>query len=258
MQQLSNEVQDRWIRPWDTEKFDDLYDRDERFFSILVKGVLSFLTRNIVLYGKPIKHAIWNTGSSLMYMESNGYEYSPTTVSGEDWIYNEMPRCTCEFSEVEFPQEDLSNPYVRGTYERRSGDTIKGYNAEMRRIPVDININLHYVLANMNESLILIQEIADKMLFTNYFSIVYLGRVIECSIEFQPNSNIQVNKVDMESTETNQKTLDYVVKVSSNYPRVNVRTEESNSNVIGKFETGIFVHPHMDGPRTDKEKHIVK
>ena len=33
MQNLVNREEDIWIRPWNIEKFDNLYERDERFFS---------------------------------------------------------------------------------------------------------------------------------------------------------------------------------------------------------------------------------
>ena len=75
MQNLVNKTTEKWKHPWNVEKFDNLFDRDERFFSILIKGALSWLTRNIVLYDKPINHFIFNTGSSYMYIENNGYKY---------------------------------------------------------------------------------------------------------------------------------------------------------------------------------------
>ena len=43
-----------WERPWNITKFDDLYNRDDRYFAVLIKGVLSWLNRNIVMYNKPI------------------------------------------------------------------------------------------------------------------------------------------------------------------------------------------------------------
>ena len=50
MNNVFNREREPWIRPWNQEKFDDLYNRDERFFSIVIKGLLSWLNRNIVLY----------------------------------------------------------------------------------------------------------------------------------------------------------------------------------------------------------------
>ena len=49
MKTVFNRENEQWIRPWMTDKFDDLYNRDERFFSIVIKGLLSWLNRNIVL-----------------------------------------------------------------------------------------------------------------------------------------------------------------------------------------------------------------
>jgi hypothetical protein len=253
MQNISNKILDTWKHPWDIEKQDNLYNRDERFFSILTKGVLGWLTRNIVLYGKPIKHFIFNTGSSYMYVENNGYEFSWSEVSGEDWIYHEMPRCVCNFGNISIPQEELSNPFVRGTYERRKGDDIQGYNAEIRRLPIELTISLHYILSNMNESLILMEEIMNKLVFQQYFNIVYLGQVIECSVEHDGSQSVELNKIDMSSTDTNQKTIDFDLKVCTNYPIINERSETSNKDVIGTFGSELLVHSQIEDPYTDKE-----
>ena len=64
-----------WKHPWQLEKFDNIYNKDERFFSILVKGLIAWFNKNVVLYNKPIKHFIFSTGSSYMYVEANGYEF---------------------------------------------------------------------------------------------------------------------------------------------------------------------------------------
>ena len=169
-----NKKIDKWIRPWEIEKFDDLKIRDERFFSIVIKGVLGWLTRHIVMYNKPIKHFIFNTGSSYMYVEANGYTNTWKETSGEDYMYMETPRCLATIGDISIPQEELTNPFVRGVYERYSDDgQIKGYNAEMRRLPIEINISLQYVLSNFNETIILIQELFDKLVFQRYFKITY-------------------------------------------------------------------------------------
>ena len=179
MQNLVNKTTEKWKHPWNVEKFDNLFDRDERFFSILIKGTLSWLTRNIVLYDKPINHFIFNTGSSYMYIESNGYKYSLNEVSGEDQIYMKMPRCIVEMDNVSIPLEELTQPYVRGVYERIVGNEIVGMNAEMRRLPLDVTLKLRYVLSNFNESVVLLQEIIDKLVFRKYFNITYLGQTIK-------------------------------------------------------------------------------
>lgn len=233
---IDENTSETWIRPWNVVKFDNLYNRDDRFFSILVKGLLNWLTRNIIMYNKPIKHYIKDTGSSYMYVETNGYEYTVNTVTGEDWMYNEMPRCIVDIEGIDIPFEELTNPYSRGVYERLDKNDIKGFNAQVRRMPIEMSLNLHYILSNYNESLILIQELIDKVCFQQYFKIVYLGQIIPCSFEVPSNFNIQFNKIDMTSTETNQKQIDLQLKVCSNYPCIDERTEISNNKIISSYK----------------------
>ena len=157
-----NEAVKPWERVWDIAKFDDLYNRDERFFSVLLKGMLGWLNNNIVLYGKPIKHFFHSTGSSYMYVENNGYYYSMNETSGEDYIYMQMPRCIIELAGINIPTEELTSPFAHGVYERKDGENIRGFYAQMRRIPIELDINLKYVLSNFNESIILAEEIISK------------------------------------------------------------------------------------------------
>lgn len=243
MQNLVNKKVDQWIRPWNMEKFDNIFERDDRFFSIFVKGLLSWLTRNMVLYNKPINHFIFNTGSSYMYIENNGYEYSLNEVSGEDQLYMSMPRCIVEIENFSIPTDELTQPYVRGTYERIVDNEIVGMNAEMRRLPIEMSIKLRYVLSNFNESIVLLEEIMDKLLFNQYFGITYLGQIIKCTIEWPVDQNIQINKIDMTSSETNQKNIEFSLKVSGYYPQINERTEVRNDQIIGSFKTNICMHP---------------
>ena len=236
MRQIYNKKIDKWTRPWEIEKFDGLKVRDERFFSIVIKGCLGWLTRNIIMYNKPIKHFIFNTGSSYMYVETNGYEYSWTETSGEDYMYMETPRCLANIQDFSVPTEELTNPFVRSNYERYSDDgQIKGYNAETRRLPIEMTINLQYVLSNFNETIILLQELFDKLIFQRYFKVSYLGQIVQCSIEFPNTESLSQQKVDLASTEDNHRSLEISIKVLTYYPIINVDTEIPASQVIASF-----------------------
>ena len=233
-----------WKHPWQLEKFDNIYNKDERFFSILVKGLIAWFNKNVVLYNKPIKHFIFSTGSSYMYVEANGYEFILSETSGTDWIYMEMPRCIIEISDISFNTESLTNCFSRGEYERYDDETnsISGYNAEIMRVPIEMNLQFKYVLSNFNETIVLLQEIIDKFIYQKFFTIIYLGQKIRCGIEFPTSEQLELNKIDMSSNETNQKILQFDIKLTSNYPAINERTEVSNANVINstKFDVNLF------------------
>ena len=245
---------DKWVHPWERERddWDDLYDRDERYFSILLKGVLSYLNRNIVMYNKSIPHYILHTGKSYMYIEANGYNYSWTSTSGEDMVYHTIPRCIVEMNDIAIPPEELSAPFSRGVYERRSGTTIKGYNADIQRLPIELTITLHYVLDTFNECIVLEQELIDKLVFQKYFNINYLGQLIQCSIEFPNNYAPELNKIDLSSPDPNVKNIQMQLKICSNYPVIDERTEIENTQTVNNSfinRDGLYLN------LTDKDPH---
>lgn len=249
---------DIWIRPWDKERTDDLYQKDERYFSLLIKGILAYLNKNIILNGNSISHFIFNTGSSMMYIEKNGYEFSWCETTGEDQMYMKMPRCVVELGDITVDTAELSSPFSRGFYERISSidGKMKEFSAEIRRTPIELTIDCKYVLSTFNESIILVQELIDKLLFQKYFYIVYLGQKIQCSIEF-PNSNkIEFNKIDMMSTETNQKNINIQLKVCSSYPIVNDKTEIDATKTVGTYNAGTIID--QGSTPTDKENKIIE
>lgn len=236
-----NKETNKWIRPWDGYP-DDIYNRDDRFFSLVIKGTLAFLSKNIVLYGKPIRHFIFNTGSSYMYVETNGYNYNITEVTDQDQMYMERPRCIVSIGTIGINTEELSQPYVRGMYERFDNGEIKGYNAEFKRIPITMQLTLKYVMSTFNEEITLAQELIDKLCFQKYFSIVYLGQTIKCSVEFPTDLQMELNQIDMASAEPNNKILEISVNICTNYPSIDENTEQSNRNVISGFQYNTGVH----------------
>lgn len=254
---ILNRKQEKWIRPWNKESFDDLFNRDDRFFALVIKGALSWLTRNIVMYNKPIKHFILQTGSSYLYVEQNGYEFNWSETSGEDMMYMSRPRCTVDLGDISVDTNELTQGHIRGTYERVAGSKIQGFNAEFRRIPINISLTLNYVLSNLNESIVLIEELLNKMAFQKYYKIAYLGQLIECSIEIPTSFSTQITKLDMTSTDTNQKTISLNITVCTNYPLINEDTEISNDIVIGQFISDTEIYKDEIANKTDDIERIV-
>ena len=164
----------------------------------------------------------------------------------------------CELSNINIPINDLTNPFVRGIYERKSSidNQYKGYNAQIRRLPLEITLTLHYVLSNFNESIILIQEIIDKLVFHQYYIVNYLGQKIYCSIEFPIDTSINLNKIDFTSTEQIQKNVDISIKINTYYPIINTLTEIQNDRIIKSEEYNINVVDHEDNI-IDKHKYKI-
>lgn len=231
-----NRKNKKWLRPWNVKQFNDLYNRDDRFFSVLIKGAIAFLNSNIKMYDKPINHFVFNTGSSYMFVESNGYEFSWNETSGEDSMYMELPRCVVELGNISIPQEELSQPFARGNYERKDEDVIKGYNAEIQRLPIEMNLSLHYAFSNFNEAIVVLQELFDELVFQRYFSIAYLGQIVRCSIEFPNSTQLEIGKIDFSAAEIVQRNINLDVVICTNYPLINQKTEINSNQIISKFK----------------------
>ena len=176
-----------------------------------------------------------------MFVETNGYEFTLSETTGEDWVYMEMPRCIIELSDISFNTDGLTNCFARGEYERYDDETktISGYNAEIMRIPIEMNFQFKYILSNFNESIVLLQEIIDKFIYQRFFTIIYLGQKIRCGIEFPTSEHPELNKIDFSSNETNQKVLQLDIKLTTNYPAINERTEIPNSKIIDSSQYSI-------------------
>ena len=147
---------------------------------------------------------------------------------------------------IRIPTEELSSTYSRGNYERRNGNMLCGYNAEIKRIPIEISVRAQYYLGTFNEAVILTEELVNTLVFQKYFKITYLGNIIQCSIEFPAETAIQINKIDMASAEPNQRIIELNLTVCTNYPNINERTEIPTDKVIQMFghEVDLYLHDH--------------
>ena len=104
----------------------------------------------------------------------------------------------------------------------------------------------------------MLQELLDKLVTQKYFNITYLGQIIRCSILVPDSFSPEINKIDMSNPDINQKTITLEVKVTTNYPIVNVHTEILNTQLISKFGNSVNLHNRDDvqnnlGEYTDKE-----
>lgn len=246
MNNIFNKEIQQWERPWNVVKFDDMTTHDTRFFSILIKGLLQYLTSHIVLYNKPINHYILQTGTEYLYVEQNGYEFSWNTTSGENTLYSHLPRCNVSIDDFRINKESLSQPYSYGQYERVVDDEVQTYAAQIRRLPLEIQVNLQYSLSNFNESIILIEELFNELVFQRYFKIAYLGQVIDCSIEFPESAKIEFNRPDMIGVESKNRLVNLTVTLRTNYPMIdNKNTETSVTNIIASFHHDANPHEHQ-------------
>ncbi len=207
----------------------------ESFVSILIKGLLINLNKDIKIRDIPVPHITMNLGDDLFFLKRKGYDASkePLENTNENYIYNTIPRCMVNVGGIDALPDQLSSPYSRGKFVFENNNEIHTISAEFRRMPMKILFDLKYYTDSYTDMLNLIQQILSKMMFIRTFNITYLGQVIKCSYNvagsFQDEHTLEFSG-DM--SEAVQKNMQLSIEVETNMPIINNKSAMDASVVI--------------------------
>lgn len=216
----------------------------ERFFSIVIKGLLYHLQKDLVISGKQIRHIILNTGDDALYLEVKGQDHSlePLEITNENSIYNSIPRCMVVPGGVEILTDQLTNPHTRGNFEFEYDDSLYSGNAEFRRMPVKISVSLKYYVSSYTDLLNLSQQITTKWMFIRNFNVDYMGNMVSCTYNIPPSLQGEYNmEFDEATTDNRYRTLSLDLEVETNLPVYNEKTAVMSDQMIGDFIVGGFI-----------------
>lgn len=205
------------------------------FFSLLIKGLLNKLDDDILIRNISIPHIILHTGDDLMYLKLKGYDQSvePTTISNEDYIYNVIPRCIVNPSNIDLVSDQVTNPYSRGIFQYETDSSLHTLSAEFRRLPVKLTVELTYYISTYTELLILVQQILTKLAFIKTYNITYMGQLIKCSYKIPESFNGEhLMELDGTIQDNRNKTLTLSLEVETNLPVISNKTVISTDKVI--------------------------
>lgn len=207
------------------------------FFSILIKGLMGRLDDDISIRNIAIPHIILHTGDDLMYLNVKGQNNSiePYEVSNEDYVYNIVPRCIVNPSNIDLVPDQITNPYSNGLFQFETEDSIHTLSAEFRRMPIKLSVELKYYVNSYTELLELVQIILSKLAFIRTYNIVYMGQAIKCSYKIPDSfSGEHLMEIDGTTQDNRCKTLTLSIEVESNFPIFSNRTVVSTEYVITK------------------------
>ena len=215
-------------------------NNQELFFSILIKGLLLKLDDDISIRSIAVPHFILHTGDDTMYLKVKGQNQSiePLEVSNEDYIYNIIPRCIVNPSNIDLITDQLTNPYTRGNFQYQTENNIYTLSAEFRRIPLKLSCEIKYYVDSYKDMLELIQQIMSKLIFVRTYNITYMGQIIKCSYKIPESfSSEHLMELDGSTTDDKSKTLTLSLEIESNFPVFEPRTVVSTDNYISNIKT---------------------
>lgn len=213
----------------------------ELFMSILIKGLLYNLNKDIKIRGNSVPHFILHTGDDRMWLETKGYNASiePLQISNENGVYNIIPKCIVNPSNIDLDTNQLTSPYSIGNlqYVINEGENSGVYllNGEFRRIPLKLSVELKYYTDSYTDMLELIQYIVSNLAFIRTYDIVYMGQKIKCSYKI-PDSFGEEHTMEIDGalSDNRDHTLSLSIEVETNIPIFNNKTIVSANNIISQ------------------------
>lgn len=207
------------------------------FFSILIKGVLQQLKKDLKIRGVGVPHFILNTGDDTMYLGVKGQNQAiePSQVSNEDYVYSIKPRCIVEPKGVNLVPDQLTSPYSNGVFQLDYEDQITTFTAEFRRYPLTMSFDLNYYLDSYTDSLELIQQVITKLAFIRTFDFVYMGQHIKASYVIPEAMDVEYNvQIEGTTSDVKDRKINLSLTVETYLPVYDLRTVIQTDHFIRK------------------------
>ena len=213
------------------------------FFSNMYKALILDLNQYVKLRGKQIPHIVINTGDDTMYLEVKGQDQrlAPLEQTNENYVYNNIPRCTLTFSGINILPDQLTSPYADGQFQLNVDDNLYTMVGEFRRMPIQTTVQLKYALDTFTDLLDTAQSIISNCAFIRNFYFDYMGQTINATYKI-PDSvdgELQV-EFDGITTDSKLKTIDLDVEIETNLPVWMERTVRFADARIATMQSNVY------------------
>lgn len=191
------------------------------FFPKLIKSLLIDLRNDIKIRDISVPHMIINTGDDTIWLLEKGQDSSiePLNISNECNVYNIIPRCIVNVGSMDLLTDQLSSPYVTGSFQYEYENSLQTFFAEFRRLPIKLQIHLKYYMDSFTDALELMQQICTKLAFIRTFKFVYLGQTIIASYKIPDSYEDQhMTEISGSTTEDRNRTIDLDIELESFIP----------------------------------------
>lgn len=206
----------------------------QSFFGTMIRALILDLNKLMKIRGIPVPHMVINTGDDTIWLMEKEYDYriEPCDISNEQYIYNIVPRCVVNMTGMDLQADQLSNPYVRGNFQYEIDNQLFTLNAEFRRMPVKVNVDLKYFLDSFNDSLEICQHIYSKLVFVRTYKFVYMGQTMIASYTIPTGINEEhQTEIDGKLQEQRNHSVSISLEVECNLPVYEPKTVVDNVHI---------------------------
>lgn len=180
--------------------FNDRYNTDDVHLRAVLIGLIDLLNRKVI-----IEYAISDTESKLTpipfyphmsnmerFMQDFYEHYHPDcdTVYAEG-NYDPVPRGIVSLTSLVINSAELTNKFVRGTYNKKVDGQLQAYSDYMNIIPLRISYNVEIMASSLLEAMKITQEFIATFYKAAPYQVHYKGFRIQCRAGFSQDYSIE-------------------------------------------------------------------
>jgi hypothetical protein len=169
-------------------------------------------------------------------------------ICGEQKIdgnFDVIPRGMISLAPPQINTGNMTNRFVRGTYQKIEDNYWVKKSAYINPIPLDYTLNIQ-IQTDLYEDLFKIQQsLIEKFYKTQVFSILYKGFRVPCQIGFPEDFGIE-KTFEFTYNESNKNKMSFSLAVESYLPVIDPKTEFSTNSTLEESINNISVKTEKD------------
>lgn len=210
-------------------------NNSQSFFSVLFRGFLADINKNLKIRGEFIPHIVVNTGDDTMYLNVKGYDHAkePKEVTNEDYVYSMVPRATVQFNGINMQPDELTAPYSWGDLTVETPEGVFGAKAQFRRMPIKVAASVKYIFDDFSDLMECAQQVITNLAFLKDYTVTYMGQTINCTYKVPDAIDKEIQlEFDGVTTEAKTRTIELEYEIETNLPVYNEMTVTFNDEFV--------------------------
>jgi hypothetical protein len=149
-----------------------------------------------------------------------------------DGNFEILPRFVLSYDGSQIDSSNITNRFVKGTYQKQIGGVLESYTAYTMQIPLTMNFSIEGWIDNYITAFKIEQAIRDIFYKNKTFWVQYKGTKIGCCVGFPESMTTGEKTVTYSFSQDNQIKMSFSLSVETYQPCFDMSTSIENGNVI--------------------------